>query len=83
MKLLTYRVAEMIAIDLQSFSVVEDTGFIRMVAELDSRFVLSIWRYLREVVVPEIHAKTKFKITELLQSTKYVSMTPDIWTSTT
>ena len=81
-KLLTYHVAEMIAIDLQPFSVVEGTGFICLVAELDSRFVLPSRCYLSEVVVPEIHAKTKFKITELLQSTKYVSMTTDIWTST-
>ena len=82
MKLLTYRVAEMISIDLQPFSVVEDTGFIRLVAELDSRFVLPSRRYLTEVVVPEIHAKAKFKVTELLGSTKYISMTTDIWTST-
>ena len=81
-KLLTYRIAEMISIDLQPFSVVEDTGFIRLVAELDSRFVLPSRRYLSEVVVPEIHAKAKFKVTELLQSTKYISMTTDIWTST-
>jgi len=72
----------MIAIDLQPFSVVEDTGFIRLVAELDSRFVLPSRRYLSEIVVPEIHAKTKLKVTELLQSTKYISMTTDIWTST-
>ena len=81
-KLLTYHVAEMILIDLQPFSVVEDTGFIHLVAELDSRFVLPSRRYLTEVVVPEIHAKAKFKVTELLQSTKYISMTTDIWTST-
>ena len=74
MKLLTYHVAEMISIDLQPFSVMEDTSFIRLVAELDSRFVLPSR--------PEIHAKAKFKVTELLQSTKYISMTTDIWTST-
>ena len=71
-KLLTYRVAEMISIDLQPFSLVEDNGFIRLVAELDPRFVLPSRRYLSEVVIPEIHAKTKFKVTELLRSTKYV-----------
>ena len=81
-KLLTYCVAEMISIDLQPFSVVKDTGFIHLVAELDSRFVLPSRRYLTEVVVPEIHAKAKFKVTELLRSTKYISMTIDIWTST-
>ena len=79
-KLLTYRVAEMISIDLQPFSLVEANGFIRLVAE--TRFVLPSRRYLSEVVIPEIHAKTKFKVTELLRSTNYISMTTDIWTST-
>ena len=46
--------------------------FIRVVAELDPRFVLPSRYYLSEVVIPEIHAKTKFKVTELLRSTKYV-----------
>ena len=82
MKLLTYRVAEMISIDLQPFSLVEDNRFIYLVAELDPRFVLPSRRYLSEVVIPEIQAKTKFKVTELLRSTKYISMTTDIWTST-
>jgi len=58
-KLLTCRVAEMIAIDLQPLSVVEDTGFIRLVAELDSSY---------PTVVPEIQAKTKLKDTEFLHT---------------
>jgi len=58
-KLLTYLKAEMIAIDLQLFSVMEDTGFIRLVAKLDPKFVLPSQRYLSEVVIPNILAKTK------------------------
>ena len=69
----------MISIDLQPFSLVEDNRFIYLVAELDPRFVLPNRRYLSEVVIPEIHAKTKFKVTELLRSTNYIT---DIWTST-
>ena len=34
------------------------------------------------MVIPEIYAKVKHKITELLQSAKYISLTTDIWTST-
>ena len=50
-----------------AFSVVEDTGFIRLVAELDSSY---------PTVVPEIQAKTKLKDT-------YISMTTaNTWTST-
>ena len=39
-KELTYRVAEMIAIDLQPFSVVEDVSFCRLIALLEPRYSL-------------------------------------------
>ena len=71
----------MVSIDLQPFSLVEDNGFIRLIAKLDPRFVLPSRRYLSEVIIPEIHAKTKFKATELLRSTNHISMTTDILTS--
>ena len=80
-KELTYRLAVMIAIDLQPFSI-EDVGFCQLVAALEPRFSLPSRRYLSEVVIPEIHAKVKHGITELLQSAKYISLTTDIWTST-
>ena len=53
-----------------------------MVAALEPRFSLPSRRYLSEVVIPEIHAKVKHGITELLQSAKYISPATDIWTST-
>ena len=81
-KELTYRLAVMIAIDLQPFSIVEDVGFRQPVAALEPRFFLPSRRYLSEVVIPEVHAKVKHGITELLQSAKYISLTTDIWTST-
>ena len=39
-KELTYRVAEMIAINLQPFSVVEDVGFSQLIALLEPRYSL-------------------------------------------
>ena len=81
-KELTYRLVVMIAIDLQPFSIVEDVGFRQLVAALEPRYSLPSRRYLSEVVIPEIHAKVKHGITELLQSAKYISLTTDIWTST-
>ena len=73
-KELTYRLAVMIAIDLQPFSIVEDVGFRQLVAALEPRFSLPSRRYLSEVVIPEIHAKVKHGITELLQSAKYTKI---------
>ena len=81
-KELTYHLAEMIAIDLQSFSIVEDVGFYLQMAELEPRYSLPNRCYLSDVVVSEIHSKVKHRITELLQSANYISLTIDIWTST-
>ena len=69
-------------IDLQPFSIVKDIGFCRLMANLEPRYSLPSRRYLSEVVIPEIHSKVKHRITELIQSAKYISLTTDIWTST-
>jgi len=79
---ITHRIAEMIAVDLQPFSVVEDVGFCRLMAELEPRYVLPSQRYFSEVIIPGIHASVKYHISELLKSTDYVSVTTDIWSST-
>ena len=68
----------MIASDLQLFSVVEDVSFYWLIADLEPRYSLPSRRYLSEVVIPEIYAKVKHRITELLQSAKYISLTTDI-----
>ena len=39
-KAITNRVAEMMAIDLQPFSIVSDVGFCHLLAELEPRHVL-------------------------------------------
>ena len=54
----------MIAINLQPFSIVEDVGFCRLKADLDPRYSLPSQHYLSEVVILEIYAKVKYKITE-------------------
>ena len=50
-------------------------------AELEPRYVLPSRRYFSEVLIPEIYAKVKQRVTELLNSTNHVSLTTDIWTS--
>ena len=78
---ITHRIAEMIAVDLQPFSVVEDVDFCRLMAELEPRYVLPSRRYFSEVIIPSMHANVKHHISELLSSTDHVSVTTDIWSS--
>ena len=51
-------------------------------ANLEPRYSLASRQYLSEVVIPKIYSKDKRRITELIQSAKYISLTTDIWTST-
>ena len=80
-KALSYRIAEMIAVDLQPLSVVEDTGFCRVMKLAEPRYVIPSRRHFSDVIIPQIHAKVTHLVTELLQSTKFVSLTTDIWSS--
>ena len=70
----------MIAIDLHPFSIVEDVGLCRLMAAFELRYSLPNRCYLLDVMVPEMHSEIKHRITELLKSAKYISLTPDIWT---
>ena len=49
------RIGEMIAIDCQPFSIVEDVGFTHSLKALDSRYSLPSWKYFTETVHPQIH----------------------------
>ena len=56
-KAITYRVAEMIATDLQPFSVVSDVGFEHLLAEMEPRYVLPSRQHFSEILIPEIFTK--------------------------
>ena len=81
-KAITYHVAEMICTDLQPFSVVSDIGFGHLLAELEPRYVLPSRRQFSEVLIPEIFTKVKHRISGLLSSASYITLTTDIWSST-
>ena len=70
------------ATDLQPFSIVSDVGFCCLLAEFEPRYILPSRRHFSEVLIPEMYAKVKQRISELLSSAKYISLTTDIWSST-
>ena len=78
-KVITQRIAEMIAVDLQPFSIVGDVGFCRFMAEVEPKYALPSRHYFSESVIPSIDAKVKYQVSELLKSTNYVTVTTDIW----
>ena len=78
--LATKYLAEMIATDLQPYSIVEDEGFIRYSQHLEPRFALPSRRRLSERIVPDMYIKVKDGIGKLLLAGKKIAFTTDIWT---
>lgn len=74
---------EMITGDLQPISFVENDGFREMVSFLDSRYAQFIpsRRTLTRKIMPNLYISMKHKLQLLINETKYVALTSDIWTS--
>ena len=53
------RIGEMIALDYQPFSIVDDVGFICLLHSLEPRYVIPSRRYITETVMPAIYDTVK------------------------
>ena len=80
-KAITSCIAEMIALDLQPPSIVDDVGFIRLMALVEPRYRIPSHRYLSNVTIPRMYSSVKCLILKMLQSTSHISVTTDIWSS--
>ena len=74
-------VAEMIALDTQPFSVVEDVGFVRLVKTLEPRYTLPSRKYLVEKILPTVHRDLMSKVREKIEKVIYFSFTTDAWSA--
>lgn len=79
---ITKRIVMMVCKDLQPFSVVEDSGFLDLIAFLEPRFVMPSRKYITQNVMPKIYDAVKKKLLVLIrESDKCYSLTTDAWTS--
>ena len=74
-------IGEMIALDLQPFSVVEDTWFFRLMKHLRPCYVLPSRSFFVRNIIPDMQSKMKIKIAEILSTATNISFTTDIWTN--
>jgi len=72
---------EMIAEDMQPFSIVENRGFQKLVRLLDSRYTLPSRRTIGRTLIPDIYETTRSKVFGLVSNAKHVAITSDVWTS--
>ena len=76
------RVMNFIATDNQPFSVVEDQGFIELIAHLQPQYLISSRRSFKETMLPASYEKLKTVLFNESSAADHVSFATDIWTNT-
>ena len=77
------KLGEMIALDYQPLSLVEDIGFVRFVAALEPRYKVPSRKYMTEIVLKKINMGMKEKLLKKLHApgVEYYSFTTDGWST--
>ncbi|XP_030756558.1 zinc finger BED domain-containing protein 1-like [Sitophilus oryzae] len=75
--------ALMVAQDLQPYNIVNDTGFRSFVTLLNPRYVIPSKYTIREKIMKEMYTEACKALKNILQSTQFVAITTDSWTSLT
>ncbi|XP_044573520.1 E3 SUMO-protein ligase ZBED1-like [Drosophila ananassae] len=74
-------VMNMIAVDVQPFSCVEDEGLINLLREMDPRYKLPSRTHLRDTVLPNQYDRLKIVLISVLDKIDFLALTTDLWTS--
>src|SRR5215469_11558361 len=77
---LTKLIGEMICLDLKPYSLVQDTGFKRLMNHLAPNYSIPNRTHFSTKVVPLLYETVKAKVKFELDNAKYVSLTTDGWT---
>lgn len=75
------RLGEMLALDIQPFTIVEDQGFCRLVHTLEPRYVMPSRKFFSENIIPRIEKGVRSEVRKSLESVQYFSFTTDAWTA--
>jgi hypothetical protein len=76
-----YAIGEMIALDTQPFSIVEDIGFKRLMHLVKPSYQLPSRKYFTTNIIPDMHTKIMAKIHQTVNRATNMSFTTDIWTN--
>ncbi|XP_053571558.1 uncharacterized protein LOC128661312 [Bombina bombina] len=79
---ITEALTQLIILDDQPLSIVDNMGFCRFINVLEPKYDIPSRRYIADVILPQIHNTVKKHITIMLQEKiKAISFTTDIWSS--
>ena len=74
-------VMEMIALDNQPFSLVEDLGFVRLLQLLEPRYSLPSRKYLVEKILPVVHDEVRLWAKSEIKGVTHFIFTTDAWSA--
>ena len=77
---ITKKIVKMIAADNQPFSIVEDQGFIELMAHLEPRYLIPSRKYFTQEALPKFYTNVRSSIAEEINEAKFLSFTSDLWT---
>ena len=74
-------IGEMMALDIQPYSIVEDLGFRKLIEEMCPNYQIPSRSYFSENIVPQIYNNLFNSIKSNISAASYISLTTDIWTA--
>ena len=78
---ITHSITEIMALDCQPFSVVEDQGFVRLLNHLQPHYQLPSRKYFSSTTVPQLYDSCKNTAKKIMEAQNYIALTSDIWSS--
>ena len=74
------KIVKMMASDNQPFSIVEDQGFIELLAHLEHRYLIPSRKYFTQEALPKLYDNVRPSIANELGKAKFILITSDPWT---
>ena len=79
-KRLTRKVCEMIARDIRPISIVDDVGFLSLMKETESRYLVPCRSTISQHL-DDLYIEQKRNVRGMLGSVEFLCLTTDMWTS--
>lgn len=80
-KIISVAIGEMIALDYQPLSMVENTGFKNFMKKVKPKYNLPSRKFFTDNIIPRLYEETKTEIRKGVLSAAAISVTTDLWTN--
>ena len=77
-KAVNRKVIQMIVTDNQPFTIVEDTGFVNLIAHLQPKYCMPSKRYFSETMLPRLYEESRQTAVTMIEKAESLAFTSDI-----